>query len=177
MDRFGIHYAQAVLDFIKTYQTGIIGIIAALIVAAGVAHMLSATLNSSCTAISGFACSDLSYTANGIAFTIRQTDNTYYYGSWIFIASQGARINSDGIPTGFANELANRTAVKLGVIAPGETTTVYVSSSHFADGAIPTNATVGTPLAGYIWLAYCNSPSCGAPVGFVRIATITAVLG
>ena len=168
--------AQSAMEYLMTYGWAI------LIIAVALAALFElGTFNGSnlgptaCIAQAGFVCKNPIYTASDITFTFGQATNKYYYGNWIFVASQGEALNSSGVPVNFAGSPPPH-AVQVGfgtnfALVSGQLTNVVFPSSDFQYGAIPSNPPVGTPFAGYVWLGYCTGP-CSSPTAYAKVATL-----
>ena len=182
--------AQSAMEYLMTYGWAILIIAVALAALFELGVFNGSNLSpQGCIAQAGFTCTNLVYTANGIALTLGQTTGKYYYGNWVFVASQGESLNARGVPVNFtctATGCANAVTVGLQgpngirVLAPGQTITAVFPSNEFASGSIPpytsttpaTGLAVGTPFAGYVWLGYCPNP-CQSPTAFSKVATLT----
>ncbi len=170
--------AQSAMEYLMTYGWAIliIAVVLAALFELGVFNG-SNLAPQACIAESGFICKNPVYTANGITFTFGQTTGRDYYGDWIFVAAQGEALDANGIPVGLVcNAKGCTSANKVGspgnVLIPGQTVQVDFSASDFRAGGVPSNPTIGTPFAGYIWLGYCFSP-CSSPTAYSKVATIT----
>jgi hypothetical protein len=126
------------------------------------------TAPTACQAETGYSCENPTYNASYVGFTFGQNTAQYYYGDWIFVASQHAPLQSDGLPEGFTN--AN--SVMEGPMAPGQTVEVQFPSSDYAAGGITANTQSGTELAAYVWVGYCTS-QCNSPSEYAKVATLT----
>ncbi len=163
--------AQSAMEYLMTYGWAIliIAVVLAALFELGVFNG-SNLAPQACIAQSGFVCKNPIYTANGITFTFGQTNGRDYYGDWVLVAAEGKALDSNGVP---ANFLAGAVPIApSNVLIPGQTVPVDFPSPDFQYGAIPSNPTIGTPFAGYVWLGYCLSP-CTSPTAYSKVATIT----
>ncbi len=171
--------AQSAMEFFMTYGWAIlilVIVIAALFELGVFNHGFAA---STCIPIPGFVCKNPVYSSNDITFTLGQTTGHDYYGNWVFVASQGEALNSNGVPVNFTGTPINDyNAVQVGygsdhVLIAGQA--AFVDFNNFAAGAIQSGAIVGTDFAGYVWLGYCPSTPCSAPTAYEKVATMTLV--
>ncbi len=163
--------AQSAMEYLITYGWAIL-IIAVVLAALFELGVFSGgqSLPQACIAEAGFICKSPIYTASGITFTFGQTTGRDYYGDWVFVAAEGKALDSNGVP---ANFLAGAVQiVPSSVLVPGQTVQVDFPASDFQEGDVPTNPTIGTPFAGYIWMGYCLSP-CNTPTAYSKVATLT----
>ncbi len=165
---------QAVTEYLVTYSW-VIAIVAVILVALFELGIFS-TPNApgACIAKVGYICADPVYTGNGITFIFGQVagQNQYYYGDWVFVASEGQPINStSNMPLGFLRGAEQAASGSGNVLTPGQT--IVVNFTNFAQGNIIQNPAVGTSLYGNVWLGYCTSQPCNSPAYVVKVATIT----
>ena len=162
--------SQSAMEYLTTYGWVII-IIAIILLALFELGIFNPGVPTVCTAVTGYFCSNPSYNTNTIQFTFSQNSGHYYYGDWIFVASQAANLSSSGIPTGFAGAGGAQNSTPVGSLAPGQT--FQVTFSHLAQGDIASNTVrVGTALSGSIWLGYCTTQCSWPPTNFVKVATL-----
>ena len=165
---------QSAMEYLMTYGWAILVIAVALAALFELGVFNGAGSVQTCIAQAGFVCKNPVYTTQGIGFTLGQTKGSTYYGNWVFVAAQGEPLNQQGIPQNFT--IAD--AVQLGTtqnghaLQTGQTTFVVLPSTHFQQGQIPYNAPIGTQFAGYVWLGYCNTQPCTAPVAYAKVATL-----
>ena len=162
--------AQSAVEYPMTYGWAIL--IIAIIVAAFFALGLfngGTGSPSSCVATLTYTCINPRYTSNGISATIGQSTGKYYYGTWVFVASNNETIGAFGLPQSFSTSSTSN-MVSLGLLAPGETTS-FIFSNTLA-GQIPTDAAVGATFDGFIWFGYCTTPGCTSPTYYAKVASI-----
>ena len=165
--------AQSAMEYLMTYGWAIliIAVVLAALFEFGVFNGSNLSPQA-CIAESGFICKNPVYTANGITFTFGQTTGRDYYGDWIFVAAQGVVLNPNGIPTGFSTNTAVQVGGPSRILIPGQLGQVDFPSNDFQAGGVPSNPTIGTPFAGYVWLGYCLN-TCTFPTAYSKVATIT----
>ncbi len=167
--------AQSAMEYLMTYGWAIliIAVVLAALFELGVFN--GSNLGpQACIAQAGFVCENPIYTTQGIGFTLGQTKGSTYYGNWVFVTAQGEPLNQQGIPQNFtvANAVPLGTTQNGHALQSGQTMFVVFPNIHFQQGQIPYNAPVGTQFAGYVWLGYCNTQPCTAPVAYAKVATL-----
>ncbi len=168
-----VHKAQSAMEYLMTYGWAIliIAVVLAALFELGVFNGSNLSPQA-CIAQAGFVCRNPVYTSNGITFAFGQTTGRDYYGNWVFVASQGEALNSNGVPAGFSTNTAVQVGGPSDVLIPGQTVQVDFPANDFQTGNVPDNPTIGTPFAGYVWLGYCLNP-CTSPTAYSKVATVT----
>lgn len=146
--------AQSAMEYLMTYGWAIliVAVVIAALFALGLFNGGAAT-PSVCIAQPGYTCTNPSYSNNGISATLGQQTGQYYYGAWVFIASENESLSASGLPESFATSSTSN-MLSLGALAP-EQTRSFVFSNVIA-GDIPLGA-VSAQFNGYVWLAYCTT--------------------
>lgn len=129
-----------------------------------------------CIAQAGFMCTDLTYGTNAIQLYLGQKTGDALYNVNAFITAEGQALDGNGIPVNFTTS----NAIALGTMVSGGWTAVVFPASLYAAGDIPpytstpvaTGLAMGTPFAGYVWLAYCTQSNCTNPTNRTKVATV-----
>jgi hypothetical protein len=161
------------MEYLMTYGWAIlvVAVVVSLLLALGVFNSPGNVPNI-CAPSSSFTCADPLYTPSGISAMISQNSGQTYFGAWVFVASDAEEIGGNGLPQNFSTtSTANMLA--LGAFTPGS----FISFTYNDPaGDIPTaNVPVGTPFAGYIWLAYCTNPGCSEPTHYSKVGSVSSI--
>jgi len=157
--------AQSAMEYLMTYGWAIL-IIAVVLGALFSLGVFSGTsmLGTSCIAGPGFYCQNPVLAGNTLTFSFGQNTGATVYNAIIWVANQsttpstsspfftkGAYVNSYAYPNGL---------VSGQVVTPSITLSAY------------TNAPIGTPFSGYVWLAYNATSSSGPAYLLTKVGTI-----
>jgi hypothetical protein len=157
------------MEYLMTYGWAIliIAVVLGALFSLGVFSGAS-LLGTTCIAGSGFYCGGLTYAhgTTSVVASIGQSTGPTWYGVNAVFVPQGTATNANGIPQ------LSTTPYAISSLGSGQQVSVTLPTGQAA-------ATVGSGLAGAIWVAYgatCASPF-NAPSGtcnYVQIATLTA---
>jgi len=161
--------AQSAMEYLMTYGWAIL-IIAVVLGALFSLGVFSGTsmLGTSCIAGPGFYCQNPVLAGNTLTFSFGQNTGATVYNAIIWVANQSTTPSTPPsffTAKSFVGYMNTYSSYQNGLTS-GQTITVSILLPAY------TNAPIGTPFSGYVWLAY-NATSASGPANLLaKVATI-----